>query len=313
MDPPATKQQLQRQFQAEERAHQLHLHHSHHCLLGRLHLLSGMKLLIFVGMLAIIGILVLESLYFRKAIFVLLIPTFVTISTVVAILKQSHQLVWPIIGISFFHMFLATYAFLIFSYYFFFKPLYIIMVLNWAFDSSNSESEVEELQLHHDEGAPVNRKRKRNNEAATKLEAIMWAYANSIRSAARKFKVTRSVVQRWMKQENELNCQVNTMARGSERKRLDGGWRPFHSVFSLFQLPTYTATTPPPQMGNKGVGGYISSSKMLNEPPIVLISSNNNRASNTWLEQQIEQADALLSQKAVDWLFELNHEKDQWI
>ncbi|KIH62928.1 hypothetical protein ANCDUO_06784 [Ancylostoma duodenale] len=34
-----------------------------------------------------------------------------------------------------FHVVLACYALLIFSFYFFFKPFYIIMVLNWAFDN----------------------------------------------------------------------------------------------------------------------------------------------------------------------------------
>uniref|UniRef100_A0A0K0DFJ2 Ion_trans domain-containing protein n=1 Tax=Angiostrongylus cantonensis TaxID=6313 RepID=A0A0K0DFJ2_ANGCA len=33
-----------------------------------------------------------------------------------------------------FHVVLACYSLLVFSFYFFFKPLYIIMVLNWAFD-----------------------------------------------------------------------------------------------------------------------------------------------------------------------------------
>lgn len=59
-----------------------------------------MKLLIGIGVLAILIILVLESIYFRRAIFVLIIPTFVTTCTVVAILRQDYRLVWPIIGIS---------------------------------------------------------------------------------------------------------------------------------------------------------------------------------------------------------------------
>jgi hypothetical protein len=37
--------------------------------------------------------------------------------------------------LQFFHLFLDAYAILIFLFFFFFKPLYIIMVLNWAFDS----------------------------------------------------------------------------------------------------------------------------------------------------------------------------------
>ncbi|KAI1728897.1 hypothetical protein DdX_01106 [Ditylenchus destructor] len=128
---PISKQQLRSQLEKEEDR----MRSAHHCLRGRLHLMTAMKLLIFIGMLAIVGVLVLESLYFRRAIFILLIPTLVTSSTVVAIIRQTHHLIWPIIGISFFHMFLAMYALLIFAYYFFFKPLYIIMVLNWAFDT----------------------------------------------------------------------------------------------------------------------------------------------------------------------------------
>lgn len=56
--------------------------------------------MIGVGALIIITILVLESIYFRRAIFVLIIPTFVTTCTVAAILRQDRRLVWPIIGIS---------------------------------------------------------------------------------------------------------------------------------------------------------------------------------------------------------------------
>ncbi|VDM53388.1 unnamed protein product [Angiostrongylus costaricensis] len=74
-------------------------------------------------------------LKFRKAIFLLLIPTIVTATTVAAIVARRHHLVWPLIATSLFHVVLACYSLLIFSFYFFFKPLYIIMVLNWAFDS----------------------------------------------------------------------------------------------------------------------------------------------------------------------------------
>ena len=37
----------------------------------------------------------------------------------------------------YFHIFISIYLTLIFCYFFFFKPLYIIMVLNWAFDSKS--------------------------------------------------------------------------------------------------------------------------------------------------------------------------------
>lgn len=74
--------------------------------------------------------------------------------------------------------------------------------------------DVEELQLHNDEGAVVSRKRRQNYDAATKLEAVNWARKNSIKgypnisSAAREFKVDRQRVKEWIKQENELKRLV---------------------------------------------------------------------------------------------------------
>uniref|UniRef100_A0A915D1Q4 HTH CENPB-type domain-containing protein n=1 Tax=Ditylenchus dipsaci TaxID=166011 RepID=A0A915D1Q4_9BILA len=68
-------------------------------------------------------------------------------------------------------------------------------------------------------------KRRRNVETATKLEAIEWARRYSNHSAASKFNVTRSRIKDWKKKEDELRCQVKNTARGSKRKRLDGGGR----------------------------------------------------------------------------------------
>uniref|UniRef100_A0A7E4VXV9 Uncharacterized protein n=1 Tax=Panagrellus redivivus TaxID=6233 RepID=A0A7E4VXV9_PANRE len=107
----------------------------HRCLRGFLHLTHGMRLLITVGLVAIIGLLVLEAIYFRRGIFVLIIPFAVCMCTIWATFSLDRAWVRPIIGISYFHMFLASYLLLIFSYFFIFKPLYIIMVLNWAFDT----------------------------------------------------------------------------------------------------------------------------------------------------------------------------------
>ncbi|TKR92682.1 hypothetical protein L596_007288 [Steinernema carpocapsae] len=77
--------------------------------------------------------------HFRKAIFVLSIPAAVTLVTLYALSRSDRKFLWPIIGISFFHVFVSLYAGLIFLFYFAFKPFYIIMVLNWAFDTLHTE------------------------------------------------------------------------------------------------------------------------------------------------------------------------------
>jgi hypothetical protein len=71
---------------------------------------------------------------------------------------------------------------------------------------------------------PENRKRRRNTETITKLEAIEWARKNSVHSAAKKFRVDRKRIREWTKQENKLKQQVNTFG-GGKRKRLQGGGR----------------------------------------------------------------------------------------
>lgn len=52
------------------------------------------------------------------------------------------------------------------------------------------------------------RKRKRNYDGSTKLEAIIWAKANSIHSAAKEFDVTRSQIRDWMKNEQAIREQM---------------------------------------------------------------------------------------------------------
>ncbi|VDM76546.1 unnamed protein product [Strongylus vulgaris] len=122
---------------------------------------AGIRIVVSVGTLVILALVAALYLKFRKALFVLLIPTAVTVLTVVAIITRRHRFVWPIIATSvmltvvaiitrrhrfvwpiiatsMFHIVLACYALLIFSFYFFFKPFYIIMVLNWVFDSGFS-------------------------------------------------------------------------------------------------------------------------------------------------------------------------------
>nr|CDJ90638.1 Protein C15C6.1 [Haemonchus contortus] len=90
------------------------------CLGGTVHLHAGMRIAVSIGTLVILALVVLLYMKFKKAMFVLLIPTTVTVTT-------------------FFHVILACYALLIFSFYFFFKPFYIIMVLNWAFDTLHTD------------------------------------------------------------------------------------------------------------------------------------------------------------------------------
>uniref|UniRef100_A0A914HFV8 HTH CENPB-type domain-containing protein n=1 Tax=Globodera rostochiensis TaxID=31243 RepID=A0A914HFV8_GLORO len=91
--------------------------------------------------------------------------------------------------------------------------------------TGDGENKENEPQLHDDDdGIPVDRKRNRNNDAAKKLEAIEWARRNSIKSAAKKFRVDRKLVRRWMEQEDKLKQQMNTC--GGKRKRLDGAGRP---------------------------------------------------------------------------------------
>ncbi|VDL71765.1 unnamed protein product [Nippostrongylus brasiliensis] len=111
------------------------------CLGGTIHLNAGIRIVVSIGSLVILGLVAAFYMKFKKAMFVLLIPTAVTAITVFAIVARRHRFVWPLIAISFFHIVLACYALLIFSFYFFFKPFYIIMVLNWVFDSVTTHLE----------------------------------------------------------------------------------------------------------------------------------------------------------------------------
>ncbi|KAK6728993.1 hypothetical protein RB195_006196 [Necator americanus] len=109
------------------------------CLGGSMNLNAGMRIVVSIGTLVILALVAALYMKFKKALFILLIPTAVTVMTVVAILTRRHRFVWPIIATSMFHVILACYALLIFSFYFFFKPFYIIMVLNWAFDTLHTD------------------------------------------------------------------------------------------------------------------------------------------------------------------------------
>ena len=64
-----------------------------------------------------------------------------------------------------------------------------------------------EMQLHDDETTPVAGRKRRNYNAARKLEVAKFARQHSIHSAAKKFRVDRKRVKDWMKQEDELERQ----------------------------------------------------------------------------------------------------------
>ncbi|VDO63668.1 unnamed protein product [Heligmosomoides polygyrus] len=106
-----------------------------------------MRIVVSIGSLVILVLVAAMYMKFKKALFVLLIPTAVTALTVFAIIARRHHLVWPLIATSFFHVILACYALLIFSFYFFFKPFYIIMVLNWMFDTLHTDK-TESYYIH---------------------------------------------------------------------------------------------------------------------------------------------------------------------
>jgi len=72
----------------------------HQYFLGILHVQDAVKIFIGVGIFAIIGLLVFAAFYFRRAIFVLLIPFLVTLLTSLGVFKKEKRLIWPIIGIS---------------------------------------------------------------------------------------------------------------------------------------------------------------------------------------------------------------------
>uniref|UniRef100_A0AC35UE27 Uncharacterized protein n=1 Tax=Rhabditophanes sp. KR3021 TaxID=114890 RepID=A0AC35UE27_9BILA len=109
------------------------------CFFDKLHITTAIHVFIALGAALIASILFCEILYFRKAIFVLAIPTLVIISTFVATIKNNPTYLWPFVGISFFHIFSCIYGLLIFSFYLIFKPLYIVMIYNWARKTMHSQ------------------------------------------------------------------------------------------------------------------------------------------------------------------------------
>jgi hypothetical protein len=59
-----------------------------------------MKIIIAIGALAITTLVILMALYFRKALFILAIPSMVTLLSAGAVFRHDHRFVWPLIGIS---------------------------------------------------------------------------------------------------------------------------------------------------------------------------------------------------------------------
>nr|CAD2170440.1 unnamed protein product [Meloidogyne enterolobii] len=110
-------------------------HHQHFCLFGLLHLTNGMKFLVSFGLVLTVVLCILEAIWFRRALCVMIVPFGVVVLSSIAIFRHKPSFLWPIIGISFFHLFLDAYATIVFLFFFIYKPLYIIMVLNWAFDN----------------------------------------------------------------------------------------------------------------------------------------------------------------------------------
>ncbi|PIC14149.1 hypothetical protein B9Z55_027158 [Caenorhabditis nigoni] len=106
---------------------------------GKLHINHTMKAIAAIGMVVILLLVGLLYLKFKKAMFVLLVPTTVSVLTVIAIVSKRHRFVWPVVAISMFHVILSCYALLIFSFYFFFKPFYILMISNWMFDTMHND------------------------------------------------------------------------------------------------------------------------------------------------------------------------------
>ena len=66
--------------------------HSDRCLGGRLHLRSGMKLIIAIGTLVLAALIVALSLYFRKALFMLAIPAMVVVFASGAVFSARSSL-----------------------------------------------------------------------------------------------------------------------------------------------------------------------------------------------------------------------------
>ncbi|KAL3098896.1 hypothetical protein niasHT_024651 [Heterodera trifolii] len=109
--------------------------HPHFCLFGTVHLATAMKLIIIVGLLAIAALCTAEAIHLRRALTVIILPIAVSLITIAALCRSEPCLLWPIIGISFFHIFLDGYLCILFLFIFFFKPIYLLMVFNWAFDT----------------------------------------------------------------------------------------------------------------------------------------------------------------------------------
>ncbi|KAL3997716.1 putative integral membrane protein [Acanthocheilonema viteae] len=108
-------------------------------MVGCFTLLNSIKLIVIIGLLSTSAVSVFIIMYFRPAMLTTLIPVTVISTTLYGILRRNHFYLWPIIGISWFHVILTLYFDLFFMYFFIFKPNYIIMVLNWMFDTLNTK------------------------------------------------------------------------------------------------------------------------------------------------------------------------------
>jgi hypothetical protein len=59
-----------------------------------------MQIIIAIGIVVVTILIVLMAIYFRKALFILAIPSIVTIFSAGALFRHDHRFVWPLIGIS---------------------------------------------------------------------------------------------------------------------------------------------------------------------------------------------------------------------
>ena len=59
-----------------------------------------MKLLLAIGVLVLVALCVLEAIYFRRALFIMVLPALVSALSAAALARSDPRLLWPIIGIS---------------------------------------------------------------------------------------------------------------------------------------------------------------------------------------------------------------------
>ncbi|PAV84367.1 hypothetical protein WR25_20821 [Diploscapter pachys] len=106
-------------------------------LFGLVHLRTAMIFILLLGSAIILALITFFFMKMPKALFLLLIPTLVVGSSTAAMLARIKHFMYPLIAISMFHVVLSSYLMMVFLFYFLFKPLYIIMVLNWLWDTQH--------------------------------------------------------------------------------------------------------------------------------------------------------------------------------